>query len=96
MSDSKNESYVAPRGREPGAPVRRVDPVDVDETDVLAKPAVPAAMEYDYTNFYFGAGDDPFALLAPFDDWYSEVKPAGTIPVEAEPTITSQPVTTSS
>ncbi|HSM60718.1 MAG TPA: aminotransferase class I/II-fold pyridoxal phosphate-dependent enzyme [Longimicrobiales bacterium] len=34
-------------------------------------------MEYDYTNFYFGAGDDAFALLAPFDDWWSEVRPAG-------------------
>ena len=26
---------------------------------------------------YFGTGDEPFALLAPFDDWYSQVKPAG-------------------
>ncbi|MDP2959298.1 MAG: aminotransferase class I/II-fold pyridoxal phosphate-dependent enzyme [Longimicrobiales bacterium] len=34
-------------------------------------------MEYDYTNFYFGAGDDPFALLGPFDDWYREVREAG-------------------
>ena len=34
-------------------------------------------MQYDYTNFYFGAGDDPFALLQPFDDWYSQVEPAG-------------------
>lgn len=40
-------------------------------------PAQPAAMEYDYTNFYFGAGDDAFALLGPFDDWWKEVKPAG-------------------
>jgi len=29
----------------------------------------PAALEYDYTNFYFGAGDDAFALLEPFDEW---------------------------
>jgi glycine C-acetyltransferase len=35
------------------------------------------AMEYDYTNFYFGAGDDPFALLEPFDDWWRQVKPTG-------------------
>jgi 8-amino-7-oxononanoate synthase len=40
-------------------------------------PSPPGAMEYDYTNFYFGAGDDAFALLAPFDDWWSEAKPAG-------------------
>jgi glycine C-acetyltransferase len=42
-----------------------------------APPTPPGAMEYDYTNFYFGAGDDAFALLQPFDDWWSEVKPAG-------------------
>lgn len=40
-------------------------------------PAAPGAMEYDYTNFYFGAGEDPFALLGPFDDWWNEVRPAG-------------------
>jgi 8-amino-7-oxononanoate synthase len=71
MSDSNNESSVARGKAEASAPPRRLD---VDETD---SPAVPAAMEYDYTNFYFGAGDDPFALLAPFDEWYSQVKPAG-------------------
>ncbi len=42
-----------------------------------APPTVPGPMEYDYTNFYFGAGEDAFALLGPFDDWWSEVKPAG-------------------
>jgi hypothetical protein len=51
MSDSKNESSVAPSERESSAPVRRVDLMDVDETAVSARPAVPAAMEYDYTNF---------------------------------------------
>ena len=40
-------------------------------------PPAPGAMEYDYTNFYFGAGEDPFALLEPFDDWWSAVRPAG-------------------
>jgi glycine C-acetyltransferase len=48
------------------------------ETDTGAgTPAAPGAMEYDYTNFYFGAGDDPFALLGPFDDWWQEVRPSG-------------------
>ena len=35
------------------------------------------AMQYDYTNFYFGAGDDAFALLDPFDAWWSEAEPEG-------------------
>jgi len=34
-------------------------------------------MDYDYTNFYFGAGDDPFAMLAPFEEWYRQVRPRG-------------------
>jgi glycine C-acetyltransferase len=42
-----------------------------------APPTVPGAMEYDYTNFYFGAGDDPFALMGPFDDWWNAVRPGG-------------------
>jgi glycine C-acetyltransferase len=34
-------------------------------------------MDYDYTNFYFGSGDDPFALLGPFEDWWEKVQPRG-------------------
>ena len=49
----------------------------MEDTTVDAPPAVPAAMEYDYTNFYFGSGSDAFALLEPFDDWWREVKPSG-------------------
>ena len=41
------------------------------------QPSVPGAMEYDYTNFYFGAGEDPFALMGPFDDWWRAVRPGG-------------------
>lgn len=65
---SENESVRAQ------TPMRRIE---VEGEGGSAHPAVPAAMEYDYTNFYFGAGDDPFALLEPFDDWYSQVEPAG-------------------
>ena len=43
--------------------------------------SVPAAemdpMDYDYTNFYFGSGDDPFALLDPFEEWWEKVHPRG-------------------
>jgi glycine C-acetyltransferase len=52
----------------------------------------PQALEYDYTNFYFGAGDDPFALLEPFDEWYRQVRPAGyyqyEIPLLSAPSTT--------
>ena len=35
------------------------------------------ALQYDYTNFYFGTGDDPFDLLEPFDQWWTAVEPEG-------------------
>src|SRR6266568_4826045 len=33
--------------------------------------------EYDYSNFYYGAGDDPLNLLGPFMEWYREALPNG-------------------
>jgi glycine C-acetyltransferase len=37
----------------------------------------PAFSEYDYSNFYYGAGDDPLNLLAPFGKWYREARENG-------------------
>jgi 8-amino-7-oxononanoate synthase len=37
----------------------------------------PAFAEYDYSNFYYGAGDDPLNLLKPFAEWYEEALPNG-------------------
>jgi glycine C-acetyltransferase len=47
--------------------------------------------DYDYSNFYYGAGDDPLNLLAPFSGWYKEAKPAGYY-LYSEP-LTSAPTT---
>jgi glycine C-acetyltransferase len=33
--------------------------------------------DYDYSNFYYGAGDDPLNLLGPFREWYQEALPNG-------------------
>ena len=73
MPESKSESS-APASLESSPPESRIGAKDAESE---APPSAPGAMEYDYTNFYFGAGDDAFALLQPFDDWWSEVKPAG-------------------
>ncbi len=70
MSDSTNGPTAVDSEVKAG-PATRIDPA------AEGPPAAPSAMEYDYTNFYFGAGEDAFALLGPFDDWWSEVKPAG-------------------
>ena len=37
----------------------------------------PGFSEYDYSNFYHGAGDDPLNLLRPFADWWLEAVPNG-------------------
>jgi len=74
MPDSMNDGAAVHPEVEPKAPPHRLG---LDEAGEPIKPAVPAAMEYDYTNFYFGAGEDAFALLDPFEDWYRQVKPEG-------------------
>jgi glycine C-acetyltransferase len=74
MASSKNESSTASPDVDTTPKARGVDVVEPDQADA---PSKPGAMEYDYTNFYFGAGSDAFALLEPFDDWWREVKPAG-------------------
>ncbi|MFQ5537360.1 MAG: aminotransferase class I/II-fold pyridoxal phosphate-dependent enzyme [Gemmatimonadota bacterium] len=58
-------------------PAQRISKGEAAVSRTDEHPIPPGAMEYDYTNFYFGAGDDPFALLGPFDDWWHEVRPAG-------------------
>ena len=58
-------------------------------TDETGK-QLPLAMQYDYTNFYFGSGDDAFGMLDPFDEWYKDAKPAGYylygLPMQGAPT----------
>ena len=49
-----------------------------------------AFAEYDYSNFYYGAGDDPLNLLGPFNEWYREALPNGyylySEPLQSAPT----------
>lgn len=73
MSDDKKGSATASEVEATEPPKRIADGVD----QVNEPPSAPGAMEYDYTNFYFSAGDDAFALLQPFDDWWKEAKPSG-------------------
>jgi 8-amino-7-oxononanoate synthase len=37
----------------------------------------PKFSDYDYSNFYYGAGDDPLNLLGPFNEWFREARPNG-------------------
>jgi glycine C-acetyltransferase len=36
-----------------------------------------AAVEYDFSNFYYSSSDDALAIVGPYNDWYSEARPAG-------------------
>jgi glycine C-acetyltransferase len=91
MSETKNETTTSPADGHAGRATRRINPDGSPEEAVMpdTEPTQPAAMEYDYTNFYFGAGDDAFALLGPFDDWWTQVKPAGyylyELPLQSAP-----------
>jgi glycine C-acetyltransferase len=33
--------------------------------------------DYDYSNFYYSSGDDIFAILEPYNEWWSQVRPSG-------------------
>ncbi len=33
--------------------------------------------DYDYSNFYYSSGDDIFAILDPFNQWYQVARPQG-------------------
>jgi glycine C-acetyltransferase len=47
------------------------------------------AMTYDYSNFFFASGKDPFDLIEPFGRWWDEVEPKGYyqfgLPIHSEP-----------
>ena len=78
MSETRNTSSAVRAGEATGVPNKRISTDRTsDAGGSVTQAAQPAAIEYDYTNFYFGAGEDAFALLEPFDDWWSEVKPSG-------------------
>ena len=52
----------------------------VDDGDFRADGGSPLNerfRDYDYSNFYSGLGDDPFDMLAPFDEWWQWARPAG-------------------
>jgi glycine C-acetyltransferase len=41
------------------------------------QPGKKVFSDYDYSNFYYGAGEDPLNLLGPFSEWYGEALPNG-------------------
>ncbi len=44
-------------------------PVDAHTTD--------STLDYDYSNFFWGAGDDVFDIFEPFEEWFKDARPAG-------------------
>ena len=46
------------------------------DTQVEAEPITDVA-DYDYSSFYYSSSQDPFAILEPFDDWYSRARLRG-------------------
>ncbi len=81
MADThEDRSSVTESEVRDGSATQRIDSDGTSRVPSMAEaapPTAPGPLEYDYTNFYFGAGDDAFALLGPFDEWWSAVKPVG-------------------
>ncbi|HEY8165308.1 MAG TPA: aminotransferase class I/II-fold pyridoxal phosphate-dependent enzyme [Gemmatimonadaceae bacterium] len=46
------------------------------DTQVEAETITDVA-DYDYSSFYYSSSQDPFAILEPFDDWYSRARLRG-------------------
>jgi glycine C-acetyltransferase len=42
-----------------------------------ATPATTDLADYDYSNFYYSSGDDIFAILEPYDQWYMPARRVG-------------------
>lgn len=48
------------------------------DTDAgVATPAGASVSDYDYSNFYYSASDDPFAILEPYNEWFERALPQG-------------------
>lgn len=49
----------------------------LDESGAVAPSHEQDFQDYDYSNFYFGVGQDAFDMLTPFDDWWRWARPEG-------------------
>lgn len=48
-----------------------------DATPPVDEQATDNSLDYDYSNFFWGAGDDIFDIFEPFEEWYKDARPAG-------------------
>ncbi len=53
------------------------DDRDVRPPPAAETPGLRPRNDYDYTNFYFGAGTDPFGILEPFGEWWKDAEFGG-------------------
>ena len=65
--DGTRDAFAAGTdGRTAVAPTR-AEPAD-------ERPPLRGLSDYDYTNFYFAAGTDPFGILEPFGEWWKDAE----------------------
>lgn len=58
----------------PGADATTSEPGE-NGRDVGSAP--DRSLDYDYSNFFWGSGDDVFDIIEPFDEWFEMARPAG-------------------
>ncbi|MFQ5512137.1 MAG: aminotransferase class I/II-fold pyridoxal phosphate-dependent enzyme [Candidatus Krumholzibacteriia bacterium] len=67
-----------------------VGPRAADSAPEKPAPAAPRPKlsEYDYSNFFFGSGDDPFVMVDAFDEWWPDARAAGYYLFVGQPMLT--------
>ena len=80
MKPSRQHARQVP-GEEPAENSKpRTPDAEKPNTDTGAEgqsPQTDQTLDYDYSNFYWGAGDDLFDIFEPFEEWFKEARPAG-------------------
>ena len=65
--DGARDSFAAEADGRAAVASSRAEPGD-------ERPPLRGLSDYDYTNFYFAAGTDPFGILDPFGEWWKDAE----------------------
>jgi len=77
MRPLRRKAEAGRNAPDPEAITNEPIPSTAPEADSGQSAPEPTSLDYDYSNFFWGAGDDAFGILGPFEDWYDEARPAG-------------------
>jgi len=56
---------------------KKEDAASSEESQTAPEAHEDHTLDYDYSNFFWGSGDDAFGILGPFQSWFDQAEPAG-------------------